>query len=119
APHAMILPYDANQIPRWTEFLESTQSHLRVRALTRLVPPHSALDLPASHHPKIHSADQLGPACLSGFESYFASKTRVRPKNDHPSDYSCNRPNQDRRIEPARSDDDCQDQGSSGSNCGF
>ena len=29
------------------------------------------------------------------------------PKNDHPSDNSRNRPNQDRRIEPDRSNDCC------------
>ena len=33
----------------------------------RLIPPRSALELPVSHHLKIHSADQLGPVCLCGF----------------------------------------------------
>src|SRR5262245_15178065 len=30
-------------------------------------PPRLVLDLPISHHLKIHSADQLGPVCLGGF----------------------------------------------------
>jgi len=34
---------------------------------TPLIPPRSLLDLPISHHFKIHSADQLGPVCLGGF----------------------------------------------------
>jgi hypothetical protein len=43
------------------------RSRLRVHVLTRLMPPRSTLDLPVSHYPKIHSADQLGPVCLGGF----------------------------------------------------
>ena len=39
---------------------------LRVRVLSRF-PPRSALELPVSHHLKIHSADQLGPVRLGGF----------------------------------------------------
>jgi hypothetical protein len=34
---------------------------------TRLIAPRSAFGLPISHHLKIHSADQLDPACLGGF----------------------------------------------------
>jgi len=61
----MILPYDANQIPRWTEFLESTQSHLRVRVPTRLVPPRSALDLPACGDLVVHR-DPTNPRLVLG-----------------------------------------------------
>src|SRR5262249_44945068 len=42
-------------------------TRLRVHILTRLIPPRSALELPVSHHLKIHSADQLGPVSLGGF----------------------------------------------------
>jgi Chromate transporter len=31
------------------------------------VPPRSTFDFPVSHHPKIHSADQIGSVCLGGF----------------------------------------------------
>ena len=43
------------------------QSRLQVRVSTRSILPRSALDLPMSHHLKIHSADQLGPVGLGGF----------------------------------------------------
>src|SRR5262245_65592064 len=81
--------------------MQTVRGHRDPLVLTRLVAPRSALDLPASHHPKIHSADQLGPACLSGFDASHTllQSTRVRPKNDHPSDYSWNRPNQKSRFE--------------------
>src|SRR5260221_9145784 len=45
---------------------------------------------------------RLGAGCRAGY--------RVWPKNDRPSDDSRKRSNQDRRIEPDRSDDYCQDQ---------
>jgi hypothetical protein len=41
------------------------------RVLTRMVPPRSALDLSASHRPKIHSADQFGPAIFDGDSLVF------------------------------------------------
>ena len=47
--------------------IHKRQAHLRVHVLTQLIPPRSALELPVSHHLKIHSADQLGPVCLGGF----------------------------------------------------
>jgi hypothetical protein len=85
------------------------------------VPPRSTFDFPVSHHPKIHSADQIGSVCLGGFHvgHSLLQSTRVWPKNDRPSDNSRNRSNHDRRIEPDRPDDCCQDQDSSGSNGDF
>ena len=47
--------------------IHKRQAHLRVHVLTQLIPPRSALELPVSHHLKIHSADQLGPMSLGGF----------------------------------------------------
>src|SRR5262249_40456229 len=47
--------------------IHKRQARLRVHVLTRLIPPRSALELPVSHHLKIHSADQLGPVRLGGF----------------------------------------------------
>src|SRR5262245_59355850 len=101
--------------------MQTVRGHRDPPVLTRLVAPRSALAPPACHYPQIHSSDQLGPACLTDFDASHTllQSARVRPKNDHPSDYSCDRPNQDRRIEPDRSDDYCQDQGSSGSDCSF
>src|SRR5262249_23866625 len=59
----------------------------RGRVLTRLMPPRSTPDLPVSHYPKVHSADQLGPVCLCGFHVgtsllqrlVFEPKTTVPP----------------------------------------
>ena len=36
-------------------------------ALSRIQVARSTLDLPVPHHTKIHSVDQLAPACLGGF----------------------------------------------------
>src|SRR5262249_27753268 len=47
--------------------IHKRQARLRVHVLTRLIPPRSALELPVSHHLKIHSTDQLGPVSLGGF----------------------------------------------------
>src|SRR5262249_29301856 len=46
--------------------IHKRRARLRVPVLARLIPPRSALELPFSHHLKIHSADQLGPVSLGG-----------------------------------------------------
>src|SRR5262245_46507986 len=43
------------------------QSRLRVRVPTQSILPRSVIDLPISHHLKVHSGDQLGPVGLVDF----------------------------------------------------
>src|SRR5262249_46409205 len=96
--------------------IHKRQARLRVHVLTRLIPPRSALELPVSHHLKIHSADQLGPVSLGGFH---VGHSLFQSAHDRPSDNSRNRPNQDRRIQSDRSNDCCQYHDSSCGHCDF
>src|SRR5215472_8154248 len=65
--------------------IHKRQARLRVHVLTQLIPPRSALELPVSHHLKIHSADQLGRASAAFMSVVVCFKVLVfEPKTTVP-----------------------------------